>query len=236
MFKMFQQKSKDVVPPGAWTLPEDMTLEQARVEMVGLLAQDDANHHRLGVLYNYVVDKKLAELAGFKDARDWATQNLGEVSQASLTLYGTVAHQFSEEVAQKFGMAALYLLLTYKELAGVKVDHDEPGPTLIDVPDAKGVVTTKPFSACSVAELRRALQAKRKPTSSKPLPPAAVTLADQVSKAVASRFQKGDPVKVQLRNHLGTAVLDFRGIPLEKLAKLVEALTADGGAALKARQ
>ncbi|WP_407742681.1 hypothetical protein [Hyalangium sp.] len=98
------------------------------------------------------------------------------------------------------------------------------------MPDAKS------FSACSVDELRRALQAKRKPTSSKPLPPEAVTLADQLSKAVTSRFQKGDPVKVQLRNHQGRAVLDFRGIPLEKLARLVEALTVDEPLTLMARQ
>lgn len=107
------------------------------------------------------------------------------------------------------------------------MDNDAPGPAPIDVPDAKGVVTSKPFSACTVAELRRAILAKRKPTSSKPLPPEAVTLADQVSKAVMSCFQKGDPVKVQLRNHQGEAVLDFRGIPLAKLKQLVQALTAD---------
>ncbi len=74
MFKMFQQKSKDVVPPGAWTLPEDMTLEQARVEMVGLLAQDDANHHRLGVLYNYVVDKKLPQAEEAREGSEAAAR------------------------------------------------------------------------------------------------------------------------------------------------------------------
>ncbi len=236
MFQLFQQKFKDVSPQVQWTLPEDMTLEQVRVAMLELMADEHTNHHRMGELYNYVVDKKLAELAGYKDARDWFSQNLRDVSQAALTMYGTVAHQFSEDIARRFGVTCLSLLLTYKELAGLKVDHEAPGAAPIDVPDAKGVVTSKPFSTCSVDEMRRAIQAKRKPTSSKPLPPEAVALADQVSKAVASRFQKGDPVKVQLRNHQGTAVLDFRGIPLEKLAKLVEALTADGGAALTARQ
>ncbi len=234
MFKLFQQSFKDGSQV-QWTLPDDMTLEQARVEIVGLLAQDEINHHRLGVIYSYVVDKKLAELAGYKDAKDWANQNLGQLSQASLSLYGTVANRFSEAVAQKFGMTALYLLLTYKELAGLKVDHDDPGPSPIDVPDAKGVVTSKPFSACTVAELRRAILAKRKPTSSKPLPPEAVTLADQVTKAVMSCFQKGDPVRVQLRNHQGEPVLDFRGIPLAKLKQLVAALTADALAALLAQ-
>ncbi len=41
----------------------------------------------MGQRYNYVVDNKLAELEGFKDARDYFSQNLRDVSQASLTTY-----------------------------------------------------------------------------------------------------------------------------------------------------
>jgi len=237
MFQMFQSKpQQNVTKPVQGAITEDMTLEQVRVAMLQLLADEHINHHRMGVLYNYVVDKKLAELAGYKDARDYFSQNLRDVSQATLTTYGTVAHQFTEDVARRFGVTCLSLLLTYKELAGLTVDHDEPGASSIDVPDAKGMVTKKTFSACSVEELRRAIQAKRKPTSSKPLPPEAVTLADVVGKAVAARFQKADAVKVQLRNRLGVPVLDFRSIPLTKLAQLVEALTAEDSAVLKALQ
>jgi hypothetical protein len=236
MFQLFQSKPKDVTHSVQWTLPADMTLEQVRAAMLQLMGEESINHHRMGVLYNYVVDTKLAEAAGYKDARDYFSQNLLDLSQATLTTYGAVAHQFSEEIARRFGVICLSLLLTYKELAGLKVDHDAPGAALIDVPDTNGGVTSKPFSACSVDEMRRAIKAKRKPTSSKPLPADDVVLADQISKAVVSRFQKGDPVKVQLRNHQGGAVIDFRGIPLSKVAKLVEALTADEGAALKARE
>ncbi|MFL5345051.1 MAG: hypothetical protein ACJ8AT_09660 [Hyalangium sp.] len=88
-------------------------------------------------------------------------------------------------------------------------------------------MTSKPFSACSVAEMRRALQAKRKPTSSKPLPPEAVARVDQITQVVMSCFQKGDPVRVQLRNHQGEAVVDVKGIPLEKWDTLVETLKAE---------
>ncbi len=227
MFKLFQQKFNDVSPQVQWTLPEGMTLEQVRVEMLKLLAEESVNHHRMGVLYNYVVDKKLAELAGYKDAYAWATQNLRDVSRASLTMYGKVADQFSEEVARRFSFTALYLLVTYKELAGVKVDHDAPGDTPIDVPDAKGVVTSKPFSACSADEMRRALQAKRKPTSSQPLPPEAVAKADQITQVVMGCFQKGDPVRVQLRNHQGDAVVDVKGIPVDKWDAMVAQLKAE---------
>ncbi|MFL5345052.1 MAG: hypothetical protein ACJ8AT_09665 [Hyalangium sp.] len=138
MFTLFQTKPKSVANPVQATFPQDMTLDQVRAAMIQLMGEESINHHRMGQLYNYVVDKKLAELAGFKDARDWVRQKLGDISQPTLTTYGAVAGKFSEEIAVRFGVTCLSLLLTYKELAGIKVDHATPGPTLIDVPDAKG--------------------------------------------------------------------------------------------------
>jgi hypothetical protein len=90
-------------------------------------------------------------------------------------------------------------------------------------------VTTKPFSACSVEEMRRALQRKRKPASSKPLPPKAEARAEQYSEAVASCFPngKGTFVKVALRNQKGKAVLDIKGIPMEQVGQLAEALAGE---------
>jgi hypothetical protein len=74
--------------------------------------------------------------------------------------------------------------------------------------------------------MRRALQRKRKPASSKPLPPEAVVLADRYREAVTGSFPKGALIKVQVRNQKGKAVLDFKGIPVEQVAKLIEALMA----------
>jgi hypothetical protein len=95
------------------------------------------------------------------------------------------------------------------------------------VPGKKGEVTPKLFSECSVAELRKAIQRKRDLTSTtKPLPPAEVALGDKYVGAVTARFKKGDPIRVQVRNHEGTAVLDIRGIPLAQVRKVAEALMA----------
>ncbi|MBN1207411.1 MAG: hypothetical protein JXB05_21215 [Myxococcaceae bacterium] len=62
------------------------------------------------------------------------------------------------------------LLLTYKEAADIEVNHAEPGELLIEVPEANGQVTALPFGKCSVEQMRRALQRKRKPASTRPLP------------------------------------------------------------------
>jgi hypothetical protein len=46
------------------------------------MAQENT-HHQMGQLYNYVVEKKLAEKAGDKDARAWFSQHLVDLSQSA---------------------------------------------------------------------------------------------------------------------------------------------------------
>jgi hypothetical protein len=192
--------------------------------MLQLLAEEGANHHRMGQLYNYAVARKLAESAGYKDAREYFSQHLRDVSQATLTTYGAVASAFNEEVSRRFGVTRLSLLLTYEEAADLGVNHAAPGGTLIEVPGENWEVTPKPFSECTVEEMRRAIQRKRRPSSSKPLPSSDLDLVNLYQQSVSSRFAHGEAVRVQVRNHKGKAVLDFKGVPLAQVAKLVEAL------------
>jgi hypothetical protein len=130
-------------------------------------------------------------------------------------------------VARRFGVTCLYLLLTYKEATDIQVNHEDPDGTLIEVPDDKGQVMSKPFGQCTVEQLRRALLHRRKPGSTKPLPPEAEQLAGQYREAVTGHFAKGARVKVLVRNEKGKAVLDFKGIPLEQVSQLVAALSGE---------
>jgi hypothetical protein len=233
MFNLF--KNKEAVRTIAQSLsarpaiPEDAPLDTLGSELLELHAHESANHHRMGELYNHIVDRKLAEKAGYKDAKEYFSKKLADLSQSALSRYGAVARVFSEPVARRFGVTCLHLLLNYKEAVDLKVNPEEPGNTPIEVPDEKGVVSTLPFSQCSVEQLRRAIQRKRKPASTKPLPPEKVVLGEQYSEAVALRFPKGKGavVKVALRNQKGHAVLDFKGIPVEQVLRLAEALTSE---------
>jgi hypothetical protein len=78
-----------------------------------------------------------------------------------------------------------------------------------------------------VDEMRRALQNKRKPGSSKPMPPGAVERGEQYHLAVKAVFPKVTTVEVQVRNIKGKAVVDFKGIPLEQVNRLTEVLTGE---------
>jgi hypothetical protein len=230
MFKLFKSqeaKSNAEKPVVKSVVPEGMTLEQVRVAMLGLMAQESINQHHMGQLYNHVVKKKLAEQAGYKDAKEWFSKHLVDLSQTSLTLYGAVAEAFSEEVGRRFGVTCLSLLLRYEKAADIEADREEPGNTVIEVPGDNGQVVSKPFSQCSVEEMRRALQGKRKPSTSKPLPPGAVERGEQYHAAVKALFPKVTSVEVQVRNIKGRAVVDFKGIPLEQVNRLIEVLTGE---------
>jgi hypothetical protein len=115
-------------------------------------------------------------------------------------------------------------LATYKTAANLKLNHEEPGGTLIEVPAQNGEVTAKPFDDCSVEDMRNAIRHKRKPSSSKPVPAEYVALADQYQEAVTNRFPRGVVIKVEVRNQKGDSVLDIKGIPVEQVDLLVEAL------------
>jgi hypothetical protein len=206
---------------------KDMTLEQSLQALLGLMAKESINYHQMGQVHNHVVKNKLPEKAGYKDAKAWVSKHLVDLSYATLRTYGAVAEAFSEEVAQRFGVTCLSLLLTYEEAADMEANHEEPGATVIEVPGPNGQVTNKAFSQCGVEELRKAIQRKRKPASSKPLPPGALERGEQYHAALKARFPTGSTVEVQVRNLKGKALVDFKGIPLEQVHKLIEALSAE---------
>ena len=137
LFKNLEAKSNEVKPGVVKSVvPEDMTLAQAHVAFLGMMAQESINHHHMGQLYNHVVKNKLPEKAGYKNASEWFSQHLVDLSQASLTVYGKVA----EDVSRRFGTSCLSLLLTYEKAAELEVDREEPGDTVIEVPGDNGQV------------------------------------------------------------------------------------------------
>ncbi|MBN1206453.1 MAG: hypothetical protein JXB05_16310 [Myxococcaceae bacterium] len=217
-------KPKEVKKQAVHATTQELTLPQWRATLLQLKAVESTNHYRMGEHYNLLVESKLAEAAGYKGAQDYISKELRDISAATLRTYGAVAARFSEDVARQFGVIRLSLLLTYKEAAAIQVDPREPGGTVIEVPGNNGEVKPTPFAQCGVEDLRKALQRLRKPASSQPLPEADLALAHRYREAVTGNFPKEVPVKVQLRNDGGTAVLDFTNIPLTQVLQLAQAL------------
>jgi hypothetical protein len=144
--------------------PWSLTLEQARDQMLQGVLQGTPGHYRIGKLYNYVVEYRLAVDAGHRTTRAYFRHHVPVLSEARLTMYGAVARKFSLEVCEKYGMLSLGMLLEYLRLACIslwRVEKDGLGSAPIEIPRRGGLKITKPFSDCTEEDLRLAVQDKR---------------------------------------------------------------------------
>src|SRR5688572_30566412 len=107
------------------TTPE-LTLDQVRDSMLGYVAQGNAGHYQIGRLYNYVVTNDLAVKGGYESAQLFFSEHVKALSQSTLSLYGSVAKEFSEPVCVAYGMSKLSALLTYEKVTKVRLPEGDP--------------------------------------------------------------------------------------------------------------
>ena len=206
--------------------PELRQLHEHCTRIRQLLAAGHSQCHEIGVRYNHAVEHKLAEKAGYNNAQEFFSQQLKELSRSSLALYGAVAAVFTAETCAQYGMSALRLLITYSEAAGCELDANDPSTMLVEVPEDSGAVDTKFFGECTVADLRKALQRLRKPTSSKPLPGDTQARAEQCRNACTAYFPANAGIRVEVNNRKGKAFISLKGIPLEQMEQLAALLSS----------
>jgi hypothetical protein len=198
--------------------------EQVLVKMGQLAAEEARNQVLIGLLYNYLVDSKLLKGTQYKSALDFICSQIQQLARSSLLLYSAVARVFPQDVCARYGVYRLNALLSYKEAAKIELNAAEPGGTFILVPDENGEVKPKLFSACTVEELRAAVQHVRQSGANNPIPAEQRQLVDQYREAIIRRFPGDSGVRVQLRTHKGNTVVDFKAIPVHQVDKLIEAL------------
>jgi hypothetical protein len=208
---------------GINTFDTHPTLDQIRDTILTLVKESSKQQHEIGRLYNYAVDKKLAELAGYRSAREYFSQNVKVLSQATLSAYGTVAKRFTAQHCTQYGMFNLRALIGYAEAANVLLGGEDPGAVIIDVPQEDGSVEQQLFADCSLDAVERATRAKRMP------PPAQVPANDraQLLFLVASlekHFQPVAPVRLTSRVEKGQTLVNLEGVPLTALPLLMTAL------------
>jgi hypothetical protein len=200
-----------------------LTLKQVCDSILNYVAQGNAGHYNIGRLYNYVVDNGLAEKNGFKSAREFFSQQVKALSQATLSLYGAVSKEFPESICVAYGMTNLGALLTYEKLTGVQLPEGDPGSAPIEVPQESGAVQQKPFSDCTLEELKLALKHKRTPAR------ASVSSMDAarvqfLSDSLARHFKENARVRVNARVHRGKTLVSMQDVPLAELERFAEAL------------
>jgi hypothetical protein len=200
----------------------NLTLEQVRTTIVSLIAQGNANIFQIGRLYNYTVDSKLAVQSGYKDSAAYFRQHVKELSQATLSRYGAVAREFTEEACKQYGVENLVALLTYEVAAGIQATKGDPGPTPIEVPQEDGSVVQKPFAECSRDELRLAIKHKRAPKQAS-MPEGDAARVQALRESLTRHFAQA-PLRFNARNHRGKTLFTLQDVSVTDIERLAEAL------------
>jgi hypothetical protein len=200
----------------------DMTLDQIRDTINSLTRQGSTANHQIGTLYNHVVDRRLAEIAGYKNAQAYFIANVKGLSQSTLSVYGAVARNFTEAVCTQYGMGNLRELLRYADAANTAIPED-PGAMSIQVPQEDGKVVTKSFAECSVDELERGTRAQRAPPVSR------VPIADQarllfLEDSIFTRFSGVAQVRFSSRSQGGKTLVSLQDVPMTELVRLTQAI------------
>lgn len=203
-------------------LPVDPTLDQIRDTVNALAKQGSTSAHKIGTLYNHVVDRKLAELAGYRSALEYFNKHVKTLSKSTLINYGTVARTFTELQCTQYGMGNLRELIRYADVASVPLPAD-PGSMSIDVPQEDGKVVATPFAECSVDDLERASRAKRAPA------PVRVPVADKArmlffEDSISRGFEGIADVRFSSRSKGGQTLVSVQDVPMTEVDRLIRAL------------
>ncbi|WPB80992.1 hypothetical protein KYC5002_17890 [Archangium violaceum] len=218
--KMMAVPGKTMAAPGL-TL-EDLTLGEIRNLIVDLAQQGSTFQHQIGALYNHVVARRLAELAGYENAQAYFSKNVKALSQSTLGNYGIVARNFTVEDCMQYGMYRLRALLRYLEAIHATVPTDL-STLLLDVPKEDGKVEKKPFAECSVDDVERATRVKRAPPVSR------VPIADQarllfIADSISTQFEGVADVRLSSRTKEGKTLVSLQDVPMTELTRLMQAI------------
>ena len=207
-------------------IPYSMTLEQCYESILQCLMLGVGGHYRIGLLYNHIVANRLAVNRGYPTTRAYFRKHVRVLSQSTLTRYGAVSHSFDLAVAEKYGMAALGSLLEYVRLAHVwHFDRKEPGTIPIEMPRRGGLMLTKPFSDCTLEDLRDAIQTRRAWPGHGPLEPEEKPVEgylQTLKRHVTENARCPPKIDAQVNNR--RVHLRIRHLRVWELEKLAEAL------------
>jgi hypothetical protein len=209
-------------------ISSSMTLEQCHDSILQGLMQGMAGHYRIGLLYNHIVENRLAVDRGYRTTREYFRKHVRVLSQSTLTMYGAVARSFRLPVVEKYGMAQLGALLEYLRLAHVwlwQIDTSEPAPTPIELPRRGGLRLTKPFSDCTAKDMRDAIQARRAWPGHGPLEPEEEPV-QRYLQTLQSHFADNSrcPPRIDSQVHGRRLHLRIRHLRVWELPRLTEAL------------
>jgi hypothetical protein len=201
----------------------NLTFEAAVEQIHALLRDEGAAQWKIGQLYNYIIDNKLAEQNGYRYAREFFAHEFNEVGRSSLVNYGAVAGAFTEVAAQTYGIAKLVKLLTYLKLMKQGLIEGDPGEFVVNILQLDGSTVSKRFADCTREDLAAAIRALRLAPS---LPGADSKLLEQLQQALMDKLGEESNATIKGTWNGSETELSLTHVPLSQLRAVLDALTS----------
>ncbi len=145
-----------------------LTVEQAS-ELIRLhTIRMYAELYRIGRICNELVTQGVAGQRCYSNVALQLGPWLKELARADLYRAFEVARTFSQEDCVKYGPRRLHLLMQYMLKHELPLLVQDPGFTLITVPQEDGTLLRKPFCECTEEELGSAISRSRRQRSGRP--------------------------------------------------------------------
>ena len=189
-------------------------LEKEQVNILKSYGQSQAECWTIGKSYNRIVDEKLAERSGFRTARHYFAAKLAVIRQSTLGAYGRVARAFSQNIAVRYGMSKLYLLLIWCKLRRVDAIEADPGSMVIEVPREDGTTRPKPFAQVSAEELRQAIKHSRGTGTTPDFPELDRRILEGIAREIESHRRDDFQVRFKAYAHNGKAHFSLENVCL----------------------
>lgn len=163
--------------------------------------QEDDNAWRIGAYFAAIVDRKFPLPKGYVHAEDYVRSQMKKpLAARTLRLDASIAREFTEATAVKYGVAKLGELITLATRQDMKIPAD-PGPVQVSITGKDGTVQTKAFADCTEGDLLAALHVSNGPQPSQKLQKAVKAISDAVTGSARTEIERH-------RDHVAIAFRD----------------------------
>jgi len=201
----------------------DIGLNAVVTQVKELLKVESQSQRKIGELLAYAIDRRLPQKNGYDNARQMFEVEFKDTKKSTLNLYIAVARNFSEAIAQLYGVTKLGRFLALMKETKEKIPAD-PGPYVIKVPQRNAPDLEKTFAECTRDELNLAITKLKKPKLKLPVEHADVV--DRVHDTVIETLGPDTEASVKAVSKDGRTLVSIEHVDVEALDTLLAALVA----------
>ncbi|MFL5345816.1 MAG: hypothetical protein ACJ8AT_13580 [Hyalangium sp.] len=204
----------------------ELTLEEIRDRIRDYVKQASDAQVYISAFYSYFKWQSLNAGPEYKNAPDYLCRHIPSLTREDLSWYENSSKGFGLGVLLYYGLKNLRALRNYAKAAKITVPSPDPSFTVVQVPQPDGTTVDKPFWSCRLDEMQRAARVKRKPAPKTRAPVSDMVRWLYLGDSLNRHFKDVAPVRIDMRQESGMALVTVRDVPMAEMERLIKALRA----------